>query len=40
MSAAPLLLMFLIFDFGGSHTESDTIHTLELQVPLFHTLDF
>jgi hypothetical protein len=35
MSAAPLLFMFLIFDFGGSHTESDTIHTLEIQGPFF-----
>ena len=37
MSAAPLLFMVLIFDFGGSHTESDTIHTLEIEVTLFHT---
>ena len=36
MSAAPLLYMFLIFDFGGSHTESDTIHRLENQLTLFH----
>ena len=36
MSAAPLLFMFLIFDFGGSHTESDTIHRLEVQLTLFH----
>ena len=37
MNAAPLLFMFLIFDFGGSHTESDTIHRLEVQETLFHT---
>ena len=33
---SPSFLQFLIFDFGGSHTESDTIHRLEVQLTLFH----